>query len=112
MTAKMEAGQRLPGMLPTTALVVALIGASRPTSTIVVQAHAAGKEPGLLLLMTGERLQLMCWVMNAGDHLELSEFSLFRYERGGYGGRSGWGDDSREEEDWSKPTAPNERLEQ
>ncbi|CAL8319995.1 unnamed protein product [Merluccius merluccius] len=34
-----------------------------------------------------------------------------RYERGGYSGGSRWGEDSREEEDWSKPTAPNERLE-
>ncbi|XP_076011339.1 DEAD-box helicase 3 X-linked a isoform X3 [Genypterus blacodes] len=36
-----------------------------------------------------------------------------RYERGGYnnGGSSRWGDDSREE-DWSKPTQANERLEQ
>uniref|UniRef100_A0A8D3E570 RNA helicase n=1 Tax=Scophthalmus maximus TaxID=52904 RepID=A0A8D3E570_SCOMX len=35
-----------------------------------------------------------------------------RYERGGYsgGGSNRWGEDSREE-DWSKPTAPNERLE-
>nr|XP_033473846.1 DEAD-box helicase 3 X-linked a isoform X4 [Epinephelus lanceolatus] len=35
-----------------------------------------------------------------------------RYERGGFagGGNSRWVDDSREE-DWSKPTAPNERLE-
>uniref|UniRef100_A0A3P9KFJ7 RNA helicase n=1 Tax=Oryzias latipes TaxID=8090 RepID=A0A3P9KFJ7_ORYLA len=36
-----------------------------------------------------------------------------RYERGGFsgGGSSRWGEDSRED-DWSKPTAPNERLEQ
>ncbi|XP_059199386.1 DEAD-box helicase 3 X-linked a isoform X1 [Centropristis striata] len=35
-----------------------------------------------------------------------------RYERGGFssGGNSRWQDDSRDE-DWSKPTAPNERLE-
>ncbi|XP_038577338.1 DEAD-box helicase 3 X-linked a isoform X1 [Micropterus salmoides] len=35
-----------------------------------------------------------------------------RYERGGFagGGNSRWQEDSREE-DWSKPTAPNERLE-
>ncbi|XP_075336243.1 DEAD-box helicase 3 X-linked a isoform X6 [Odontesthes bonariensis] len=35
-----------------------------------------------------------------------------RYERGGFagGGNSRWQDDSRED-DWSKPTAPNERLE-
>ncbi|KAF6719509.1 putative ATP-dependent RNA helicase an3 [Oryzias melastigma] len=35
-----------------------------------------------------------------------------RYERGGFsgGGSSRWGEDSRED-DWSKPTAPNERLE-
>ncbi|KAM9710841.1 DEAD-box helicase 3 X-linked a isoform 12-T12 [Menidia menidia] len=35
-----------------------------------------------------------------------------RYERGGYsgGGNSRWQEDSRED-DWSKPTAPNERLE-
>ncbi|KAL4608802.1 putative ATP-dependent RNA helicase an3 isoform X5, partial [Arapaima gigas] len=31
-----------------------------------------------------------------------------RYERGG---SSRWAEDSRDEEDWSKPTAPNERLE-
>ncbi|XP_078795847.1 DEAD-box helicase 3 X-linked a isoform X13 [Oryzias latipes] len=36
-----------------------------------------------------------------------------RYERGGFsgGGSSRWGEDTRED-DWSKPTAPNERLEQ
>ncbi|KAJ3591904.1 hypothetical protein NHX12_007034 [Muraenolepis orangiensis] len=35
-----------------------------------------------------------------------------RYERGSYGGgNSRWGEESREEEDWSKPVAPNERLE-
>ncbi|KAG7248756.1 hypothetical protein CRUP_035702, partial [Coryphaenoides rupestris] len=36
-----------------------------------------------------------------------------RYERGGFhsGGSSRWGEDSREEDDWSKPTPPNERLE-
>ncbi|XP_062853696.1 DEAD-box helicase 3 X-linked b isoform X2 [Trichomycterus rosablanca] len=36
-----------------------------------------------------------------------------RYERGGFGGggNSRWVDDSRDEEDWSKPLAPNERLE-
>lgn len=36
-----------------------------------------------------------------------------RYERGGFagGGNSRWVEDYREE-DWSKPTAPNERLEQ
>ncbi|CAL8267341.1 unnamed protein product [Lota lota] len=36
-----------------------------------------------------------------------------RYERGGFnsGGNSRWGEDSREEEDWSKPTVANERLE-
>uniref|UniRef100_A0A8C9TVW7 RNA helicase n=1 Tax=Scleropages formosus TaxID=113540 RepID=A0A8C9TVW7_SCLFO len=35
-----------------------------------------------------------------------------RYERGGFGGGSGrWAEDSRDEEDWSKPTSPNERLE-
>uniref|UniRef100_A0A3Q3FQ24 RNA helicase n=1 Tax=Kryptolebias marmoratus TaxID=37003 RepID=A0A3Q3FQ24_KRYMA len=35
-----------------------------------------------------------------------------RYERGGFagGGNSRWAEDSRED-DWSKPTAPNERLE-
>lgn len=38
---------------------------------------------------------------------------LFRYERGGFagGGNTRWVEDSRED-DWSKPTAPNERLEQ
>lgn len=37
-----------------------------------------------------------------------------RYERGGFGGggNSRWVDDSRDEEDWSKPLTPNERLEQ
>ncbi|CAG5865376.1 unnamed protein product [Menidia menidia] len=37
---------------------------------------------------------------------------VYRYERGGYsgGGNSRWQEDSRED-DWSKPTAPNERLE-
>ncbi|XP_077088178.1 DEAD-box helicase 3 X-linked b isoform X2 [Siphateles boraxobius] len=36
-----------------------------------------------------------------------------RYERGGFGGggNSRWGEDSREEEDWSKPLPPNERQE-
>ncbi|XP_018594677.1 ATP-dependent RNA helicase DDX3X-like isoform X5 [Scleropages formosus] len=35
-----------------------------------------------------------------------------RYERGGFGGSSSrWVEDSREEEDWSKPTSRNERLE-
>ncbi|XP_061917678.1 DEAD-box helicase 3 X-linked a isoform X2 [Entelurus aequoreus] len=36
-----------------------------------------------------------------------------RYERGGYsgGGSSRWAEESRDE-DWSKPTAPNERVEQ
>ncbi|PWA13761.1 hypothetical protein CCH79_00017142, partial [Gambusia affinis] len=36
-----------------------------------------------------------------------------RYERGGFGGggNSRWVEDSRGEDDWSKPTAPNERLE-
>uniref|UniRef100_A0A3B4EE13 RNA helicase n=1 Tax=Pygocentrus nattereri TaxID=42514 RepID=A0A3B4EE13_PYGNA len=39
-----------------------------------------------------------------------------RYERGGFGGSAGmgnnrWVEESRDEEDWSKPTPPNERLE-
>ncbi|KAM4609057.1 DEAD-box helicase 3 X-linked a isoform 2-T2 [Polymixia lowei] len=36
-----------------------------------------------------------------------------RYERGGFGGggNSRWVEDSRDDEDWSKPTPPNERLE-
>ncbi|XP_036396415.1 ATP-dependent RNA helicase DDX3X-like isoform X2 [Megalops cyprinoides] len=39
-----------------------------------------------------------------------------RYERPGFGTRDGggnsrWVEDSRDEEDWSKPTSPNERLE-
>ncbi|KAG9348965.1 hypothetical protein JZ751_029282 [Albula glossodonta] len=39
-----------------------------------------------------------------------------RYERPGFGAREGggnsrWVEDSRDEEDWSKPTSPNERLE-
>ncbi|XP_071387462.1 DEAD-box helicase 3 X-linked a isoform X1 [Centroberyx affinis] len=36
-----------------------------------------------------------------------------RYERGGFGGggNSRWVEESRDDEDWSKPTAPNERLE-
>uniref|UniRef100_A0A3Q2ZIC1 RNA helicase n=1 Tax=Hippocampus comes TaxID=109280 RepID=A0A3Q2ZIC1_HIPCM len=40
-------------------------------------------------------------------------FGVFRYERGGFsgGGNSRWAEESRDE-DWSKPTAPNERLEQ
>ncbi|XP_059356202.1 DEAD-box helicase 3 X-linked a isoform X8 [Carassius carassius] len=39
-----------------------------------------------------------------------------RYERGGFGGGTGgnsrWVEESRDEEDWSKPLSPNERLEQ
>uniref|UniRef100_A0A8B9RKG1 RNA helicase n=1 Tax=Astyanax mexicanus TaxID=7994 RepID=A0A8B9RKG1_ASTMX len=43
-------------------------------------------------------------------------FSSLRYERGGFGGGAGmvntrWVEESRDEEDWSKPTPPNERLE-
>ncbi|TRY97227.1 hypothetical protein DNTS_013717 [Danionella cerebrum] len=38
-----------------------------------------------------------------------------RYERGGFGGATGgnsrWVEESRDEEDWSKPMPPNERLE-
>ncbi|XP_049341121.1 DEAD-box helicase 3 X-linked a isoform X6 [Astyanax mexicanus] len=39
-----------------------------------------------------------------------------RYERGGFGGGAGmvntrWVEESRDEEDWSKPTPPNERVE-
>ncbi|XP_051762335.1 DEAD-box helicase 3 X-linked a isoform X8 [Ctenopharyngodon idella] len=38
-----------------------------------------------------------------------------RYERGGFGGGTGgnsrWVEESRDEEDWSKPMPPNERLE-
>ncbi|XP_063069735.1 DEAD-box helicase 3 X-linked a isoform X4 [Engraulis encrasicolus] len=36
-----------------------------------------------------------------------------RYDRGGFtaGGNSRWVEESRDEEDWSKPTSPNERLE-
>ncbi|XP_016309156.1 DEAD-box helicase 3 X-linked b isoform X1 [Sinocyclocheilus anshuiensis] len=36
-----------------------------------------------------------------------------RYERGGFGGggNSRWVEDSRDDEDWSKPLPPNERLE-
>ncbi|XP_071371208.1 ATP-dependent RNA helicase DDX3X-like isoform X6 [Centroberyx affinis] len=38
-----------------------------------------------------------------------------RYERGGFGGGGGgnsrWVEESRDDEDWSKPTPPNERLE-
>lgn len=42
---------------------------------------------------------------------------LSRYERGGFTagggiGNSRWVEESRDEEDWSKPTPPNERLEQ
>uniref|UniRef100_A0A8C2GTP0 RNA helicase n=1 Tax=Cyprinus carpio TaxID=7962 RepID=A0A8C2GTP0_CYPCA len=46
--------------------------------------------------------------------LELSEAVLFgRYERGGFGGggNSRWVEDSRDDEDWSKPLPPNERVE-
>jgi len=50
----MQAGQRLPGMLPTTALVVALIGASLPTSTTVDRAHAEGKKPSVIAVMNGD----------------------------------------------------------
>lgn len=38
-----------------------------------------------------------------------------RYERGGFGGGGGnsrWSEDSRDEEDWSKPLPPSERVEQ
>jgi len=51
--------------------------------------------------------------MNASDHPELSSFSVcFRYERGGFqSGGSRWGEDPRDEEDWSKLTTTNERLE-
>lgn len=46
----------------------------------------------------------------------VSNFSVVffgRYERGGFGGggNSRWQEDSRDEEDWSKPLARNERLE-
>lgn len=39
---------------------------------------------------------------------------LCRYERGGFcgGGNNRWVEDARDEEDWSKPLTPNERLEQ
>lgn len=42
---------------------------------------------------------------------------FYRYERGGFStgggiGNSRWVEESRDEEDWSKPTPPNERLEQ
>uniref|UniRef100_A0A8C1LRT5 RNA helicase n=1 Tax=Cyprinus carpio TaxID=7962 RepID=A0A8C1LRT5_CYPCA len=46
--------------------------------------------------------------------LELSEAVLFgRYERGGFGGggNSRWAEDSKNDEDWSKPLPPNERVE-
>lgn len=38
---------------------------------------------------------------------------VFRYERGGFGGggNSRWADEPKDD-DWSKPTASNERLEQ
>lgn len=38
---------------------------------------------------------------------------VLRYERGGFAGGANtrWVEDSRDD-DWSKPTAPNERLEQ
>ncbi|XP_065107926.1 DEAD-box helicase 3 X-linked a isoform X5 [Paramisgurnus dabryanus] len=38
-----------------------------------------------------------------------------RYERGGFGGSGGnsrWVEESRDEEDWSKPLPPNDRMEQ
>uniref|UniRef100_A0A8B9RH74 RNA helicase n=1 Tax=Astyanax mexicanus TaxID=7994 RepID=A0A8B9RH74_ASTMX len=40
--------------------------------------------------------------------------ALIRYERGGFGGGGNgrWVEESRDDEDWSKPLAPNERLEQ
>lgn len=41
-------------------------------------------------------------------------FFFGRYERGGFGGTGGnsrWVEESRDEEDWSKPMPPNERLE-
>lgn len=49
-----------------------------------------------------------------GRHLKML---LFRYERGGFSagggiGNTRWVEESRDEEDWSKPTPPNERLEQ
>uniref|UniRef100_A0A4W4H4A6 RNA helicase n=1 Tax=Electrophorus electricus TaxID=8005 RepID=A0A4W4H4A6_ELEEL len=42
-----------------------------------------------------------------------SSSSRGRYERGGFGGggNSRWVEESRDDEDWSKPLAPNERLE-
>ncbi|XP_023656511.1 DEAD-box helicase 3 X-linked a isoform X4 [Paramormyrops kingsleyae] len=47
-----------------------------------------------------------------GDRGSGSRGRSDRYERGGFGGgNSRWVEDSRDEEDWSKPMAPNERLE-
>ncbi len=45
----------------------------------------------------------------------LKQMFLCRYERGGFGGGTGgnsrWVEEYRDEEDWSKPLSPNERLE-
>lgn len=46
-------------------------------------------------------------------HTFKPDVHVYRYERGGFtgGGNNRWSEDSRDE-DWSKRTAPNERLEQ
>uniref|UniRef100_A0A8B9LCQ1 RNA helicase n=1 Tax=Astyanax mexicanus TaxID=7994 RepID=A0A8B9LCQ1_ASTMX len=59
---------------------------------------------GILIKMVAQKL------------LAYLSFSSLRYERGGFGGGAGmvntrWVEESRDEEDWSKPTPPNERLE-
>uniref|UniRef100_A0A8C2BDV6 RNA helicase n=1 Tax=Cyprinus carpio TaxID=7962 RepID=A0A8C2BDV6_CYPCA len=67
---------------------------------------------GTLALLFDYRTGIL--VMGVSVSLELSEAVLFgRYERGGFGGggNSRWVEDSRDDEDWSKPLPPNERVE-
>lgn len=57
---------------------------------------------------------LEAFPVNARKPINADVLHTYRYERGGFSGGGGgnrWGEDSRDE-DWSKRTAPNERLEQ
>lgn len=59
---------------------------------------------------------IACFYLISKSHdnlVHLNNLCVHRYERGGFagGGNSRWAEESRDD-DWSKPTAPNERLEQ
>lgn len=113
MMAKMVAGLSPKTETPTAASVGVTTEGSPPSSATVGLAQEEGMAfcPFSSCIQEQQILNTMVgfWAFRHAPLLCRSD----RYERGGFGGgNSRWVEDSRDEEDWSKPMAPNERLEQ